>query len=51
MLVRRACNEVTDDIKVMVKTNRLVGVHVTPTVMFNVSGVLVTLRLRVSREC
>jgi len=30
-------NQVTNDIKVMVKTNRLVGVHVTPTVVFNVS--------------
>jgi protein-disulfide isomerase len=28
-------NEVTNDIKVMVKTNRLVGIHVTPTVVFN----------------
>jgi len=28
-------NGVTDDIKVMVKTNRLVGIHVTPTVVFN----------------
>jgi protein-disulfide isomerase len=31
-------NGVTNDIKVMVKMNRLVGVHVTPTVVFNVSG-------------
>ena len=30
-------NGVTDDIKVMVKVNRLTGVHVTPTVLFNVS--------------
>jgi protein-disulfide isomerase len=30
-------NGVTNDIKVMVKTNRLVGIHVTPTVVFNVS--------------
>ncbi|KAK8181607.1 thioredoxin-like protein [Phyllosticta capitalensis] len=30
-----AGNKVTDDVKVMVKTNRLVGVHVTPTVVFN----------------
>ena len=30
-------NGVTDDIKVMVKTNRLLGVHVTPTVLFNLS--------------
>ena len=29
-------NAVTDDIKLMVKANRLVGVHVTPTVLFNV---------------
>ncbi|KAI4130067.1 MAG: hypothetical protein LQ338_001918 [Usnochroma carphineum] len=28
-------NGVTDDIKVMVKVNRLMGVHVTPTVLFN----------------
>jgi len=28
-------NKVTDDIKVMVKVNRRVGVHVTPTVLFN----------------
>lgn len=28
-------NEVTDDIKLMVKANRLTGVHVTPTVLFN----------------
>ena len=30
-------NGVTDDIKQMVKANRLTGVHVTPTVLFNVS--------------
>lgn len=30
-------NQVTNDIKVMVKANRLVGIHVTPTVVFNVS--------------
>jgi len=28
-------NGVTNDLKVMVKVNRLVGVHVTPTVIFN----------------
>ncbi|KAI9785843.1 MAG: hypothetical protein M1816_008235 [Peltula sp. TS41687] len=28
-------NEVTNDLKVLVKVNRLVGVHVTPTVIFN----------------
>lgn len=28
-------NKVTDDVKLMVKANRLVGVHVTPTVLFN----------------
>ncbi|KAL8932405.1 MAG: hypothetical protein Q9216_006854 [Gyalolechia sp. 2 TL-2023] len=28
-------NGVTDDLKVMVKVNRLMGVHVTPTVLFN----------------
>ncbi|KAK5170071.1 hypothetical protein LTR04_004669 [Oleoguttula sp. CCFEE 6159] len=28
-------NGVTDDVKLMVKANRLVGVHVTPTVLFN----------------
>jgi len=30
-------NAVTNDLKVLVKTNRRVGVHVTPTVIFNVS--------------
>jgi hypothetical protein len=29
-------NEVTNDIKLMVRLNRVVGVHVTPTVYFNV---------------
>jgi protein-disulfide isomerase len=29
-------NGVTNDIKVLVKMNRLVGIHVTPTVVFNV---------------
>lgn len=28
-------NRVTDDVKVMVKAGRLVGVHVTPTVVFD----------------
>jgi len=28
-------NRVTNDVKVMVKANRLVGVHVTPTVVFD----------------
>ncbi|KAK5311394.1 hypothetical protein LTR70_008816 [Exophiala xenobiotica] len=28
-------NKVTDDVKYMTKTNRLVGVHVTPTVLFD----------------
>ncbi|KAI4163738.1 MAG: hypothetical protein LQ342_002511 [Letrouitia transgressa] len=28
-------NKVTDDVKLMVKANRLTGVHVTPTVLFN----------------
>lgn len=28
-------NKVTDDVKVQVKANRLVGIHVTPTVVFN----------------
>ena len=28
-------NKVTDDVKLMVKANRLTGVHVTPTVIFN----------------
>lgn len=28
-------NKVTDDVKYMVKANRLTGVHVTPTVLFN----------------
>lgn len=30
-------NSVTNDLKVLVKMNRLTGVHVTPTVLFNVS--------------
>ncbi|KAF7713233.1 Uncharacterized protein PECH_002221 [Penicillium ucsense] len=30
-----AGNQVTDDIKWMTKTNRVIGVHVTPTVFFN----------------
>lgn len=30
-----AGNKVTDDVKWITKTNRLVGVHVTPTVLFN----------------
>ena len=29
-------NKVTNDIKLMTKANRLTGVHVTPTVLFNV---------------
>ncbi|KAF2836569.1 hypothetical protein M501DRAFT_996776 [Patellaria atrata CBS 101060] len=28
-------NGITDDLKVLVKVNRLVGIHVTPTVIFN----------------
>ena len=28
-------NQVTDDVKLMVKANRRTGVHVTPTVLFN----------------
>jgi len=32
-------NKVTNDLKLMVKANRLVGVHVTPSVIFNVSGI------------
>lgn len=28
-------NKVTDDVKLLVKANRLTGVHVTPTVLFN----------------
>jgi predicted DsbA family dithiol-disulfide isomerase len=28
-------NQVTDDVKIQVKANRLTGVHVTPTVVFN----------------
>ena len=31
-------NGVTNDMKLMVKANRLTGVHVTPTVLFNVSS-------------
>ena len=34
-------NKVTNDIKLLTKANRLTGVHVTPTVLFNVSEVLV----------
>lgn len=30
-------NKTTDDLKFLVKANRLTGVHVTPTVLFNVS--------------
>ena len=30
-------NKVTNDIKLLTKANRLTGVHVTPTVLFNVS--------------
>lgn len=30
-------NKVTNDLKLLVKANRLQGVHVTPTVLFNVS--------------
>jgi hypothetical protein len=29
-------NQVTNDIKLLTKANRLTGVHVTPTVLFNV---------------
>jgi protein-disulfide isomerase len=32
-----AGNKVTNDIKLLVKANRLQGIHVTPTVLFNVS--------------
>jgi len=28
-------NKVTDDLKILIKTGRLVGIHVTPTVVFN----------------
>lgn len=28
-------NKVTDDVKLMVKANRLTGVHVTPSILFN----------------
>lgn len=31
-------NQVTNDIKLLTKANRLTGVHVTPTVLFNVSS-------------
>jgi hypothetical protein len=34
-------NKVTNDIKLLTKANRLTGVHVTPTVLFNVSEDLV----------
>jgi len=30
-------NQVTNDLKLLIKAGRLVGVHVSPTVMFNVS--------------
>jgi protein-disulfide isomerase len=33
--VRNAGNGVTDDLKLITKMNRLTGVHVTPTVLFN----------------
>jgi hypothetical protein len=33
-------NAVTNDLKVLVKMNRLTGVHVTPTVLFNVSNIM-----------
>lgn len=33
-------NSVTNDLKVLVKMNRLTGVHVTPTVLFNVRFLL-----------
>jgi hypothetical protein len=35
-------NKVTDDIKLLTKANRLTGVHVTPTVLFNVRGALLS---------
>lgn len=34
-------NKVTNDIKLLTKANRLTGVHVTPTVLFNVSYISV----------
>jgi len=33
-------NKVTDDIKLLTKANRLTGVHVTPTVLFNVRDLM-----------
>lgn len=35
-------NKVTNDIKLLTKANRLTGVHVTPTVLFNVREALVS---------
>ena len=48
-------NGVTDDIKQMVKANRLTGVHVTPTVLFNVCSnrltiVIALMLIRASRR-
>lgn len=36
-------NKVTNDFKLLVKANRLQGIHVTPTVLFNVGGRLVSI--------
>lgn len=43
-------NGVTDDIKVLVKVNRLVGIHVTPTVVFNVRFLNSQWQLRVANN-
>lgn len=36
-------NEVTDDLKLLIKAARLTGVHVSPTVLFNVRALVPTL--------
>lgn len=38
-------NGVTNDIKLLTKANRLTGVHVTPTVLFNVCSITVNFRI------
>lgn len=38
-------NQVTNDIKLLTKANRLTGVHVTPTVLFNVSTIIASLAI------
>lgn len=43
-------NKVTNDIKLLTKAGRLTGVHVTPTVLFNVREALVTMPLEVRAD-